>query len=181
MQSQPPHGHPASARLVSRRLAATLALLVLIATTDCAFAAAEASHEGWPQIGNLEGHPNNESGTLRGLNGVHNELLGGAGNDTIYAGNRGDVIWGDSNAQDNPTTQQDRLHGGPGNDWIYASHGHNIIWTSAGEDHVALVYGYGTVYCNGPGHKTFVMRKLPINRHWQLVGCTDLTIVPYAA
>jgi hypothetical protein len=141
----------------------------------------EASHEGWPPIGNHEGHPNNESGTLRGRNGVHNELLGGNGSDTIWAGNEGDVIWGDREPSGQPETQVDMLHGGAGNDWIYASHGTNDIWTGAGEDHVALVYGHGVVYCNGPGRKTLVMRYLPANRHYKLVGCKEATIVPYKA
>jgi Ca2+-binding RTX toxin-like protein len=111
----------------------------------------------------------------------HNELLGGDGNDTIHAGPAGDVIWGDSHAEGNDTAQMDRLYGGPGDDWIYASHGTNYIWTGAGTDHVLLVYGHGVVYCNGPGRKIFVMRKLSTNRHYRLVGCGDKTIVPYAA
>jgi hypothetical protein len=111
----------------------------------------------------------------------HNELLGGDGNDTIHAGPAGDVIWGDSHAEGNDTTQVDRLYGGAGDDWIYASHGTNYIWTGAGTDHVLLVYGHGVVYCNGPGRKIFVMRKLSTNRHYRLVGCSDRTIVPYAA
>jgi hypothetical protein len=111
----------------------------------------------------------------------HNELLGGNGNDTIHAGPAGDVIWGDSHAEGNDTTQVDRLYGGAGDDWIYASHGTNYIWTGAGEDHVLLVYGHGVVHCNGPGHKILVMRRLAGNRHYRLVGCTDKTIVPYAA
>lgn len=154
---------------------------VAAALSACSLALAEASHAGWPEFGNHIGHPNNESGTMRGLNGVHNELLGGDGNDTIYAGNEGDVIWGDSHAGNQPTTQRDYLHGGAGNDWLYASHGHNIIWTGAGNDHLALVYGYGTVYCDGPGHKTLVMRKLAQNRHFKLIGCNDVRIVGYAA
>jgi Ca2+-binding RTX toxin-like protein len=111
----------------------------------------------------------------------HNELLGGDGSDTIHAGPAGDVIWGDSHAEGNDTTQVDRLYGGPGNDWIYASHGTNYIWTGAGVDHVLLVYGHGVVDCNGPGHKILVMRKLADNRHYRLIGCADKTIVPYAA
>lgn len=111
----------------------------------------------------------------------HNELLGGDGNDTIHAGPAGDVIWGDSHAEGNDTTQVDRLYGGPGNDWIYASHGTNYIWTGSGVDHLLLVYGHGVVYCNGPGHKILVMRKLAANRHYLLIGCTDKTIVAYAA
>jgi hypothetical protein len=55
-----------------------------------------ANHEGWPQIAHHQGHPNNESGVMHGQLGVHNMLLGGNGNDTIWAGNEGDVIWGDS-------------------------------------------------------------------------------------
>lgn len=144
-------------------------------------AGGEASHAGWPSIGHHEGHPNNESGTLRGVEGVHNELLGGDGNDTIWGGGDGDVIWGDSHAEANPTTQIDELHGGSGNDWIYASHGYNHIWTGAGNDHIALVYGHGIVDCNGPGLKTFVMRYLPQNRPWKLVGCTNKVIVAYRA
>jgi Ca2+-binding RTX toxin-like protein len=111
----------------------------------------------------------------------HNELLGGDGNDTIHAGPAGDVIWGDSHAAGNDTTQVDRLYGGAGDDWIYASHGTNYIWTGAGEDHVLLVYGHGVVYCNGPGRKILVMRKLAENRHYKLLGCSEKTIVPYAA
>lgn len=118
---------------------------------------------------------------MRGLEGVHNELLGGDGNDTIWGGNDGDVIWGDSHAELNPTGQTDELHGGNGDDWLYASHGYNHIWTGAGNDHIALVYGHGIVDCNGPGLKTLVMRYLPQNRPWKLIGCSDKLIVRYRA
>jgi Ca2+-binding RTX toxin-like protein len=141
----------------------------------------EASHAGWPAIGNHEGHPNQESGTLRGEDGVHNELLGSNGNDSIWAGNEGDVIWGDKEPSGQPESQVDHLHGGAGNDWLYASHGTNYIWTGAGNDHVALVYGHGVVYCNGHGHKTLVMRYLPANRHYSLIGCNNITVEPYRA
>jgi hypothetical protein len=111
----------------------------------------------------------------------HNLLLGGNGNNVIHAGPAGDVIWGDYKPSGDPTSQVNYLYGGGGNDWIYAAHGTNDIWTGAGEDHVLLVYGHGVVHCNGPGHKTIVMRKLPQNRHYRLIGCNDVTIVPYAA
>jgi Ca2+-binding RTX toxin-like protein len=139
----------------------------------------DASHAGWPPDEHHEGHPNNESGELVGLPKVHNELLGGAGNDTIRAGNRGDVIWGDSHAGDQPTTQRDFLYGGPGNDWIYASHGYNDIWTGAGTDHVFITYGYGTVHCNGPGLKHLTVPYLASNRHYKLLGCTDRVLEKY--
>jgi len=168
--------------LFQLRQCARLLIITSAAVLACAgIALGEASHVGWPVIGNHQGHPNNEGGTIRGLDGVHNELLGGNGNDTIWAGNEGDVIWGDSHAGDQSTTQRDYLHGDAGNDWIYASHGYNVIWTGAGEDHVALVYGYGTVYCNGPGRKTLVVRYLPQNRHYKLVGCNDVTLFRYRA
>lgn len=111
----------------------------------------------------------------------HNELLGGNGDDTIYAGPAGDVIWGDYKPSGQPESQVDNLYGGPGKDWIYSSHGTNYIWTGAGQDHIQLVYGRGVVHCNGPGHKILVMRKLVVNRHYRLVGCYDKTIIPYAA
>lgn len=157
-------------------------LVVLLAVLGMGgLALGEASHAGWPPEEHHEGHPNNESGVMRGLPNVHNHLLGGDGNDTIWAGNKGDVIWGDSHPGEQPTTQHDYLHGGPGDDWIYASHGYNDIWTGAGTDHVALVYGYGTVHCNGPGLKILVMRFLPANRHYSLEGCTHKVIEPYKA
>jgi Ca2+-binding RTX toxin-like protein len=143
-------------------------------------ALAEASHAGWPQEEHHEGHPNNESGVMRGLPDVHNYLLGGNGNDTIWAGEKGDVIWGDSHPED-PPNQTDLLHGGPGNDYLYASRGHNVIWTGPGNDHVFLVYGSGTVFCNGAGLKTMVMRFLPANRHYNLVGCSHMVIVTFRA
>lgn len=159
-------------------------LPILAATFALVWAATAwgmADHSGWPAIGHHKGHPHNESGIMRGWLGVHNELLGGGGNDTIWAGARGDVIWGDSHPGNQPTGQVDRLHGGSGNDWLYSSHGYNHIWTGAGADHVALVYGKGIVDCDGPGHKTLVMRYLPRNRPWHLVGCTNVTIRRYRA
>lgn len=152
--------------------------VLLLAATP---AVGMANHEGWPHTTHHQGHPHNESGVMRGLPGVHNMLLGGDGNDTIWAGEQGDVIWGDSHPTGNPGSQQDRLHGGAGEDWLYSSHGHNVIWTGPGNDHVALVYGYGTVFCDGPGKKTLVMRYLPSNRHWHLVGCNHKVIDPYRA
>lgn len=163
------------------RLRALVCLTGVFVLACSGLAAGMADHTGWPSIGHHVGHPNNESGVERGWGDVHNMLLGGDGNDTIWAGPMGDVIWGDSHAVGNPPNQHDELHGGPGNDWIYSSHGYNHIWTGAGDDHVALVYGSGIVDCNGPGLKTLVMRYLPQNRHWKLIGCKNKVIVPYRA
>jgi hypothetical protein len=145
--------------------------------------AALASHAGWPpdECLKMDKGPAGQNHTLVGVKDVHNWLLGGYGNDTIMGGERGDVIWGDYHPEGQPASERDYLHGGAGNDWIYSSHGYNEIWTGAGDDHLALVYGYGTVYCNGPGRKTLVMRYLPQNRHWNLVGCDDKVIDRYRA
>jgi hypothetical protein len=145
--------------------------------------AAEANHTGWPQDECLKmdkGQPG-LSHTLVGLKHVHNWLLGGYGDDTFYAGERGDVIWGDYHPEGQPESQSDYIHGGAGADWIYSSHGYNEIWTGAGDDHLALVYGHGIVYCDGPGVKTFVMRYLPQNRPWTFVGCSHKVLVRYRA
>jgi hypothetical protein len=144
---------------------------------------AEASHAGWPvdECLKMDKGSAGQSHTIVGLKHVHNWLLGGYGNDTIYGGDDGDVIWGDYHPEGQPESQTDYIHGGAGADWIYSSHGYNEIWTGAGNDHLALVYGHGTVYCNGLGLKTLVMRYLPQNRYWTLVGCSHKVIVRYRA
>jgi hypothetical protein len=153
------------------------------AATDPRASVAEASHAGWPADECLKMDKGGDgfSHTLVGLKHVHNWLLGGYGNDTIYGGDAGDVIWGDYHPEGQLESERDYLHGGAGNDWIYASHGFNEIWTGAGDDHLLLVYGRGTVHCNGPGVKTFVMRYLPQNRPWTLVGCAHKVLVRYRA
>lgn len=144
---------------------------------------AEASHEGWPQDEclKMDKGPSGLTHTIVGLEHVHNWLLGGYGDDTIFGGGDGDVIWGDYHPEGQSESQRDYLHGGAGGDWIYASHGYNEIWTGAGDDHLALVYGHGVVFCDGRGLKTLVMRYLPQNRHWSLVGCSHKAIVRYRA
>ncbi len=144
---------------------------------------AMASHAGWPvdECLKMDKGPAGQSHTIVGLKHVHNWLLGGYGNSTIYAGNDGDVVWGDYHPEGQPESQRDYIHGGAGSDWIYSSHGYNEIWTGAGDDHLALVYGHGIVNCNGGGLKTFVMRYLPQNRPWTLRGCSHKVIDRYRA
>jgi hypothetical protein len=155
----------------------------LAATREPRAATAMADHTGWPLVQCLKmdkgGH--GRAHTLIGLGGVHNFLLGGYGNDTIWGGDGGDVMWGDYQPSGQHSSERDWIHGGDGTDWIYSSHGRDEIWTGAGDDHVALVYGWGTVHCNGPGLKTLVMRLLARNRHWRLAGCRHVHIEPYRA
>ncbi len=143
----------------------------------------EASHAGWPpdECLKMDKGSYGASHTLVGLKNVHNWLLGGYGNDTIYGGEAGDVIWGDYQPSGQSESERDYLHAGNGNDWIYSSHGFNEIWTGGGDDHLLLVYGHGVIHCNGPGLKTFVMRYLPENRPWTLIGCTHKALVRYRA
>ncbi len=144
---------------------------------------AMASHAGWPadECLKMDKGSYGISHTLVGLKNVHNWLLGGYGNDTIYGGEAGDVIWGDYQPSGQSESESDYLHGGNGNDWIYSSHGFNEIWTGGGDDHLLLVYGHGVIHCNGPGVKTLVMRYLPANRPWTLIGCSHKVIDPYRA
>ena len=145
--------------------------------------AALASHAGWPrdECLKIDKGPAGQSHTMLGDENVHNWLLGGYGNDTIFAGSRGDVIWADYHPSGQSESQVSRLHGGAGADWIYSSHGFNEIWTGAGNDHLALVYGHGVVHCDGAGLKTFVMRYLPQNRPWRLIACSHKVIDRYRA
>src|SRR4051812_16657008 len=62
----------------------------------------------------------------------HNELLGGHGNDALYAGPWGDVLWADYKPSGQPGTQVDQVFGGNGRDFIYASHGTNTIAAGGG-------------------------------------------------
>src|ERR1700722_8022448 len=56
----------------------------------------EASHAGWPRDECLKKDKGSygPSHTLVGLKNVHNWLLGGYGNDTVYGGEDGAVLWG---------------------------------------------------------------------------------------
>ncbi len=89
--------------------------------------------------------------------GRHNELLGGHGNDTIFAGPNGDVLWGDYKPSGQPASQHDRIAGGAGNDFIYASHGTNDIAAGSGNDYIKAHYGHGTIDCGGG-------RDVPLHR-----------------
>ena len=60
-------------------------------------AQANTSHAGWPPIQNLLIDQDADGGAhvLYATPGVHNELLGSYGSDTIYGADAGDVIWAD--------------------------------------------------------------------------------------
>ncbi|HWI71393.1 MAG TPA: hypothetical protein VNT55_05530 [Baekduia sp.] len=103
----------------------------------------------------------------------HNELLGGHGNDTIFAGTHGDVIWGDYKPSGQPAGQVDRLNGGLGRDFIYASHGTNYIRANGGNDYVKAHFGRGIIDC-GRGHDVlYVSRKA--QKHYKIRRCETIS------
>jgi Ca2+-binding RTX toxin-like protein len=152
-------------------LASAALALSLLATA----AVASTSHKGWPHInGQLIMHKNDQSGVIRPKDASkHNELLGGNGSDTIYAGQVGDVLWGDYKPGGQPTTQVDTIFGGKGKDFIYASHGMNTIHTGGGNDQIHVHFGHGDVYCEGGQPTVFISHK---NRpNYKLHGCKRIS------
>jgi hypothetical protein len=103
----------------------------------------------------------------------HNELLGGHGSDTITAGPRGDVIWGDYKPSGQPETQRDSLTGGPGRDFIYASHGTNVISTGTGRDVVHAHFGHGSITCGSKLALVYLSHRSI--RGYHLHGCRRIS------
>jgi hypothetical protein len=103
----------------------------------------------------------------------HNELLGGHGSDTIYAGPAGDVIWGDYKPCCQPETQVDTLYGGTGDDFIYASHGLDYIYTGGGDDVVHAHFGRGQIHCDSPGALVYLSHRS--RSVYRLFGCSRIT------
>jgi Ca2+-binding RTX toxin-like protein len=103
----------------------------------------------------------------------HNELLGGHGNDTLYAGPWGDVLWADYKPSGQPSTQTDRVFGGAGKDFIYASHGTNNIAAGGGDDWVKAHFGRGTIDCGGGNDILYVSRKA--QRRYKITHCDRIS------
>jgi Ca2+-binding RTX toxin-like protein len=175
--------HPATSRQNrSQRRARTatlpglLALLGLLASLlVIAPAQANTSHAGWPTIQKLimDKGPAGESHVLQGVEGVHNELLGGYGNDTIYGGNGGDVLWADYHPGGVPN-QVSVIHGGNGKNFIYADHAVSTIWTGTDPETVVHAHeGSGTIYCGNPHIIVYTSHHaLP---HYKLHGCKRIS------
>ncbi|MEA2275686.1 MAG: hypothetical protein QOC78_646 [Solirubrobacteraceae bacterium] len=159
-----------TSRKTPRILVLAIVASLLVALVAVA-AQANTSHKGWPPItGDLKMHKADQSGDIRATKvNKHNELLGGHGNDTITAGNAGDVLWGDYKPSGQPEAQVDNLIGGPGRDFIYASHGTNDISSGAGNDVIHAHFGRGAIDC-GPGQDTLFIshRSKP---HYKIVNC----------
>ncbi|MEA2151062.1 MAG: hypothetical protein QOD69_2892 [Solirubrobacteraceae bacterium] len=163
-------------RIASRRRTVAAVAAGLLLTTGAAVAPAQkkASHKDWPKIdGKTDIHQADESTPMFGLRGKHNELLGGHGNDTITAGDIGDVIWGDYKPSAQPATQKDILTGGAGKDHIYASHGTNTIVTHGGADQIHAHFGRGSITCTTKAPLVFLSHKS--QKKYKLHGCPRIT------
>jgi hypothetical protein len=141
-------------------------------------AAASTSEAGWPakECLKMDKGQAGRSHTLVGLNGVHNWLLGGYGDDTIIGGNRGDVIWADYHPSGQPRTQTATIRAGNGRNVIYANDTHNFVWTGTNARTVvhAHVSGIaGVIHCQSPG--VVVYLSTVSQRHFKLDGCRRIS------
>jgi Ca2+-binding RTX toxin-like protein len=148
-------------------------LAAALAIGPLAGALASTSHAGWPPIQHLYQNKTDANATAHGVANLHNELLGGNGSDTLYAGRAGDVLWGDSKPGAQPTTQVDTMVGGPGNDIFYASHGVNVIDTGTGKDIVHAHYGRGTIRCRSAADIVYLSHKS--RPDYKLSGCRQIS------
>ena len=136
--------------------------------------AANTSEAGWPkkECLKMDKGPARRRHTLVGLDGVHNWLLGGYGDDTIIGGNYGDVIWGDYHPDARPPTQTVTIDAGNGRNVIYANDTHNYVWTGTNPNTVvhAHVSGIsGVIHCQSP--RIVVYLSVTSERHFKLDGC----------
>jgi hypothetical protein len=157
--------------------AVVLALLALGAVLAVALpAAAMTSHAGWPADQHLvmDRGPAGRQNVLVGKRGVHNYLLGGYGNDTIYGSWGGDVIWGDYHPSGWPSFQTAIIHAGNGRNVIYANDTVNYVWTGSNPATVVHAHeGSGVIHCESPQIIVFTSHHaLP---HYKLDGCRRIS------
>ena len=164
-------------RTMRLRLPFAFALATLLAALSCpASAPAMTSHAGWPADQHLEMDkgPAGRRNTLVGHQRVHNYLLGGYGNDTIYGGSAGDVIWGDYHPSGWPSFQTAVIHAGDGPNFIYANDTVNFVWTGTNPNTVVHAHeGSGVIHCENPSIVVFTSHHaLP---HYTLHGCRHIS------
>jgi hypothetical protein len=166
------HGRPACLRLSFAMAAAAL----LAALSCSASAPAMTSHAGWPADQHLEMDkgPAGRHNTLVGHRHAHNYLLGGYGNDTIYGGSAGDVIWGDYHPSGWPSFQTAVIHAGDGPNFIYANDTVNFVWTGTNPNTVVHAHeNSGVIHCENPNIVVFTSHHaLP---HYKLHGCRRIS------
>ncbi len=161
------------------RFAAASALLAICLAFALALAGATGamtSHAGWPPDQHLvmDKGAAGRHNVLVGSRGVHNYLLGGYGDDTIYGGEVGDVIWGDYHPSGWPAFQSAVIHAGDGPNFIYANDTVNYVWTGTNPDTVVHAHeGSGVIHCENANIVVFTShRALP---HYKLEGCRRIS------
>jgi Ca2+-binding RTX toxin-like protein len=163
---------------IARRRALLATAAIVLATAASAslslgLASAKTSHAGWPKIDRQQHNKLNETTPLIGVRNLHNELLGGHGDDTIVAGRIGDVLWGDAQPCCQPETQKDVIKGGAGKDFIYASHGTNIISSGGGADQIHAHFGRGSITCASAKATVFVSHTS--RKVYKIKGCPRIS------
>jgi hypothetical protein len=148
----------------------------LVSLALSASAVAMTSHAGWPPDQHLvmDTGPAGRHHLLVGRDGVHNYLLGGYGDDTIYGGDAGDVIWADYHPSGWPSFQAAVIHAGNGKNFIYANDTVNYVWTGTNPATVVHAHeGAGVIHCENPHILVFTShRALP---HYKLEGCRRIS------
>jgi hypothetical protein len=153
-------------------------LLLFLAAALCGArpSFADTSHAGWPHIDRLmmDKGPPGQQHTLRGLPDRHNELLGGYGDDVLFGGNAGDVMWGDYRPSGKPPQQTAYIYAGNGKNFIYANDTINYVWTGTNPATVVHAhFGGGVIHCQSPGVLVYLSHKS--RAHYQLDGCRRLS------
>jgi hypothetical protein len=169
--------HTSSKTTRLRTLGALCACAVLLASLALAGAAvAMTSHAGWPRNEHLvmDHGPAGRANTLYGVNGKHNYLLGGYGDDTIYGGDSGDVIWGDYHPSGWPSHQTAVIHAGNGKNFIYSNDTVNYVWTGTNPATVVHAHeGSGVIHCENP--RIVVFTSHHAKPHYKLDGCRRIS------
>ena|ERR1035437_8016723 len=151
-------------------------LIPLLTIASCLFfsagVSAHTSWAGWPphQVLIMDKGPAGESHVLQGVAGLHNWILGGYGNDTIYGSNSGDVLWSDYRPSGWPAYQVAYIHAGNGQNFIYSNDTVNYVWT--GTNPLTVVHaheGSGAIHCQNPHILVYTSHHaLP---RYHLFGC----------
>jgi hypothetical protein len=158
--------------IARRHCVLALVVFLLVASP----AAAMTSHAGWPSDQRLamDKGPAGQTNVLTGVDGVHNYLLGGYGDDTIYGGNAGDVIWGDYHPSGWPAHQTAVIHAGNGANFIYANDTLDYVWTGTNPATIVHVEGNsGVVHCENPHITVSISHRA--RAQWKLPGCERIS------
>jgi hemolysin type calcium-binding protein len=137
---------------------------------------ASTSHAGWPPNEHLvmDKGPASRHNVLVGMRHRHNWLLGGYGNDTLYGGNAGDVLWGDYHPSGWPARQVAYIYAGNGRNFIYSNDTVDYVWTGTNPGTVVHAHeGSGVINCQNPNIWVFTSHHaLP---HYRLNGCRHIS------